>query len=103
MKIAKTISLELLRHGPSHNQLLSPLTPYLALCDGHDAETIPLPFEHHDFVAQIPALRYPRGATAKSQKRRRQQVKQIARQMAGLLGRVPGLNTTLGPAGVDPG
>ena len=29
----RTIRLELLRHGPPHNQLLSPLTDYLALCD----------------------------------------------------------------------
>jgi hypothetical protein len=102
MKISKTISLELLRHGPSHNQLLSPLTPYLALCDGHDAETINLPFEHHEFVAQTPALRYSQGSPAKNQRRRSQQVQQIARQMAGLLGLVPGLNTTLGPGGGDP-
>ena len=27
-----TLKLELLRSGPSHNQLLSPLTAYIALC-----------------------------------------------------------------------
>jgi hypothetical protein len=31
----RTITLELLRHGPAHNQLLSPLTPCLALCENH--------------------------------------------------------------------
>ena len=28
--LARTVTLELLRHGPSHNQLLSPLTPLFA-------------------------------------------------------------------------
>ena len=38
-----TITLELLRHGPAHNQLLSPLTPYLALCENHGAVTMHVP------------------------------------------------------------
>jgi len=36
----RTLTLELLRHGPAHNQLLSPLTPYLALCENHPAVTL---------------------------------------------------------------
>lgn len=45
-----TVRLELLRHGPSHNQLLSPLTPYLALCDNHPPETINVSLEHGRFL-----------------------------------------------------
>ncbi|MCK7492769.1 MAG: hypothetical protein MZW92_15480 [Comamonadaceae bacterium] len=46
----RTTTLELLRHGPSHNQLLSPLTQYLALCENHAAVTVHLPFEHNQFL-----------------------------------------------------
>ena len=54
----RTITLELLRHGPSHNQLLSPLTPYLALCENHAAVTVQLSFEHNQFLHRLRALGY---------------------------------------------
>jgi hypothetical protein len=54
----RTITLELLRHGPAHNQLLSPLTPYLALCENHGAETLHVPFEHNQFLHRLDALGY---------------------------------------------
>jgi hypothetical protein len=57
----RTVTLELLRHGPAHNQLLSPLTPYLALCGNHDAETIHVGFEHIQFTRYIEQLRYAQG------------------------------------------
>jgi hypothetical protein len=46
----RTITLELLRHGPSNNQLLSPLTQYLALCENHSAVTVRIPFMHNQFL-----------------------------------------------------
>ena len=52
----RTIQLEILRHGPPHNQLLSPLTEYLALCENHPAVTVRLPFEHADFLLRLKAL-----------------------------------------------
>jgi hypothetical protein len=54
----RTITLELLRHGPAHNQLLSPLTPYLALCQNHGAVTLHVPFEHNQFLYRLSALGY---------------------------------------------
>ena len=54
----RTITLELLRHGPAHNQLLSPLTPYLALCENHGAVTLHMPFEHSQFMHRLDALGY---------------------------------------------
>ena len=51
----RTIRLEILRHGPSHNQLLSPLTEYFALCENHPAVTVRLPFEHAEFLARLRA------------------------------------------------
>jgi hypothetical protein len=58
----RTVTLELLRHGPAHNQLLSPLTPYLALCGNHDAETIHVSFEHLQLTRYIEQLRYAKDA-----------------------------------------
>ena len=54
----RTITLELLRHGPSHNQLLSPLTPYIALCENHGAVTVHVPFGHNQFLHRLEALGY---------------------------------------------
>ena len=67
MPRTRTLTLELLRHGPSHNQLLSPLTPYLALCGNHDPETVHIDVEHRRFDHWMRGLRYlegPRGARA---------------------------------------
>jgi hypothetical protein len=61
---ARTVTLELLRHGPAHNQLLSPLTPYLALCGNHDAETVHVGFEHVQMVRRMRGLRYQDGRAA---------------------------------------
>lgn len=49
----RTIRLEILRHGPAHNQLLSPLTPYLALCGNNDAEPVQVQFEHAALVRKL--------------------------------------------------
>ena len=57
----RTVTLELLRHGPAHNQLLSPLTPYLALCGNHPAETVHVGFEHLQFHRYLEHLRPSKG------------------------------------------
>jgi hypothetical protein len=58
---ARTVTLELLRHGPSNNQLLSPLTPYLALSGNYDAETVHVGFEHVQMLRRMRGLRYQDG------------------------------------------
>ncbi len=51
MKRIHEVTLELVRPGPPHNQLLSPLTPYMALCgDGS-----PITF-HIDWCAHAAGL-----------------------------------------------
>ncbi|MBI4819048.1 MAG: CHAT domain-containing protein [Deltaproteobacteria bacterium] len=52
----KTLRLEIVRQGPSHNQLLSPLTPYLALCGNNDAEVVHFGAEHAQFGRRLEAL-----------------------------------------------
>ena len=82
----RTITLELLRHGPSHNQLLSPLTPYLALCENHGAVTLHVPFEHNQFLHRLDALGY-----REKDESRIFQLKDTASVLGGLFGSVPGL------------
>jgi hypothetical protein len=82
----RTITLELLRHGPAHNQLLSPLTPYLALCENHGAVTLNVPFEHNQLLHRLDALSY-----SESEGARVFQLKDIAAILSKMLGQVPGL------------
>jgi hypothetical protein len=84
--VTRTVTLELLRHGPPHNQLLSPLTRYLALCGNHPAETVTVPFEHQHFLTRQLALQYK-----ESQETRELQWKETAQIMAEVLRGVPGL------------
>lgn len=82
----RTITLELLRHGPAHNQLLSPLTPYLALCENHGAVTFHVPFEHNQFLHRLSALSYRAKEDA-----RLFQLRDTARILGDILSAIPGL------------
>lgn len=82
----RQITFELLRHGPTHNQLLSPLTQYLALCENHAAVTVQVPFEHNQFLHRLRALSYQLGTESRAF-----QVKDTARVLGDMLGEVPGL------------
>jgi hypothetical protein len=87
-----TITLELLRHGPSHNQLLSPLTSYLALCENHGAVTLNIPFEHAQLLHRLSALRYEGDVNDKSVRQNRCfQINDAARELGGVLAKIPGL------------
>lgn len=48
--------LEFLRPGPLHNQLLSKLTPYVALCNEREASTCYLPLDHRELLSQVALL-----------------------------------------------
>ncbi len=49
----RTVTLELLRHGPAHNQLLSPLTTYMGLCGAHEISAITIPLEHRQLLDRL--------------------------------------------------
>jgi hypothetical protein len=82
----RQITFELLRHGPPHNQLLSPLTDYLALCGNHAAVTLRMPFEHNQVLHRLRALSYLLG-----EEPRTFQLKDSADALGRVLGLVPGL------------
>lgn len=92
MRTARTLTLELLRHGPPHNQLLSPLTPYLALAGNHGAQTVHLPFEHRDFLLRQRVLRYQEEAAEV----RGAHLREMGRLLSEVLASIPGLHTDLG-------
>jgi len=80
------VELQLLRHGPPHNQLLSPLTEYLALCGDHPNTTLRIPLEHNALETRLRALRY-----FDSEQTRVDQLRETARIASELLAKVPGL------------
>ena len=93
----RTITLELLRHGPAHNQLISPLTPYLALCENHPAVTWQLPLEHNQLLHRLRALSYRLGEESRAF-----QLQDTARLLADLLATIPGLAAEMGRADAGP-
>jgi hypothetical protein len=93
---ARTVTLELLRHGPSHNQLLSPLTPYLALCGNHDAETVRVGFEHVQLVRRMRGLRYQEGRAGSWTTRAA--LEEASGEVSRLLAAIPSLTAEIGAA-----
>lgn len=82
----RTVTLEFVRPGPPHNQLLSPLTRYLALCGSLPAETVEFPFEHSQILIRLRALQY-----RESRETRELQLADTAKALGDVLSTVPGL------------
>ena len=97
----RTVTLELLRHGPAHNQLLSPLTPYLALCENHAPVTLNVPFEHNQFLHRLSALTYEFGSSDLAENQRRFQLQDTGRELSRLLCAIPGLTAELNRLGEE--
>lgn len=103
MSEIRNITLEILRHGPPHNQLLSPLTQYLALCGNHPSTTGAVPYEHAQFLARQQALQYEGELSeassvserAAARQRRELQLQITAQEMSDILANVPGLISDL--------
>lgn len=94
----RTITLELLRHGPAHNQLLSPVTQYLALCESDSAVTIRVPFEHNQMLYRLHALGYAMGEES-----RQFQMKDTAQVLGELLAGIPGFTAAVNRMRQPPG
>jgi hypothetical protein len=85
----RTVTVELLRAGPAHNQLLSPLTQYLGICGDSGAGVVSPPYEHATFLRRIRAMRYE--GEGEDNKERLGVLRDIGVDMAKILGAVPGL------------
>jgi hypothetical protein len=58
----RLVHVEFLRPGPPHNQLLSPLTQYLAIAGDTGAGVVTVPYEQAEFWRRLKELRYESGA-----------------------------------------
>ncbi|OPY14748.1 MAG: CHAT domain protein [Syntrophus sp. PtaB.Bin001] len=98
MSEIRKIKLEILRPGPAHNQLLSPLTPYIALCGGEGPVTINFPFEHRQLLTRLERLRYISGAEKISKSQREAEIRELGELIGDVLGKVPALVYEIGHA-----
>lgn len=83
------IRVELLRPGDLHGQLLSRLTPYIAVTDERHVETLQLPFDHLHLVRAQSSL-----AAATQPAMKRQELDKLGESVAQVIGRIsqlPGL------------
>jgi hypothetical protein len=85
------VTVEFLRKGPRHNQLLSPLTEYLAVCGDSPAGAVNVPFEQAEFERQRDDLRYGVASEKGTTERRQGVLEHTGRQIAQMLAAVPGL------------
>lgn len=96
----RTVNVELLRAGPAHNQLLSPLTQYLGVCDDAEAGLVMLPYEQHTFERRMRSMRHDDKALLDD---RLPDLRDLGVEMAKVLGSIPRLPGSLGadPRGKD--
>ncbi|MGB5158013.1 CHAT domain-containing protein [Desulfobacterium sp. N47] len=92
----RNIKLEILRPGPAHNQLLSPLTPYIALCGSDGPVTVYLPFEQRQLLSRLERLRYYVGGNAIAPSQREAELRDLGEIIGLFFGQVPALLAELG-------
>jgi len=94
----RNVKLELLRPGPANNQLLSPLTPYLALCGADGPVTVHIPFEHRHLLNRLERLRYVTGGVPVSPEQQATEVREMGEALGKVLAQVPALFSEIGTA-----
>ncbi|MBU1342739.1 MAG: CHAT domain-containing protein [Proteobacteria bacterium] len=101
MSEIRNIKLEILRPGPAHNQLISPLTPYLALCGADGPVTVNLPFEQRQLLVRLERLRYFIKDAKVAQSQREAELRELGETIGQMFGQVPALLSELGSARSD--
>jgi CHAT domain-containing protein len=98
MRDVYTVRLELLRFGTAHNQLLSPLTPYVALCGNDGPVTVTIPLEHRHLLNRLERLRYVVDSALIPETQRQAELVELGSLIGRVLANIPALNAQLGPA-----
>lgn len=93
-KSTRTVTVEFLRKGPPHNQLLSPLTEYLGICGDAGAGSVSVPYEQAAFNAILDDLRYV-DLDEQDQAPRQRALRTLGRDIGEMLGSVPGFTGSL--------
>lgn len=93
-----SVKLELLRAGPTHNQLLSPLTNYIALCGSDGPVTINIPYEHRQLLMRLKRLQYPLDKDPSTDDQRQAELRDIGESLGRIFAQVPALISELGNA-----
>lgn len=91
----RRVNVEFLRPGPAHNQLLSPITQYLAVCNDAGAGVVTVPYEQREFERRLKELRYETG----DQDGRLDMLHEIGRDIGRILESVPGFTGALASDG----
>lgn len=99
----RNVKIEMLRSGPAHNQLLSPLTPYLALCGADGPVTVQMPFEHRQLLNRLQRLRYDINGTPVADSQREAEMQELGESVGLMLGQIPALLSELSNARADGG
>ncbi len=101
MNDIQDIHLEFLRAGPAHNQLLSPLAPYMALCGADGPVMVHLPFEHAQLLNRLNRLRYEVGGVPVAASQRQAELQELGDAIGRVLGKIPALVSALRCARAD--
>ena len=97
-QLIRTITVEFLRKGPPHNQLLSPLTEYLGICGDAGAGAVSIPYEQAAYNAVLDELRYV-DFDEQDQAPRQRALRTLGRDIGEILGAVPGFSGLLSENG----
>src|SRR4051794_1794992 len=82
----RNVELEVVRPGPPHNQLVSPLTQYIALCGESSPITFRLEFEHRRLLSRLDRLRY-----RESQEARQRELVELGEDVGKIFAAIPSL------------
>lgn len=99
------VRLEIVRPGKPHNQLLSPLTPYTALCGEGSPITFNVHLEHRQLLTRLERLRYVTAGIERlvgiPERLRDLEVSDLGNEIARILSDIPTLSTELARAQTD--
>lgn len=97
----RQIRLDLLRSGPSHNQFLSPLVPYIALCGAASPQTVYMPYEQRQLLTRLQRLRYEVDGAPVPAAQREAELRELGEAMGQVLGQMAAMQSALDDATRD--